>query len=134
MQKTISNSEPDPADRDFFRRLRRELEQQISGYVYEVPEGAIGSPLSADEIRAHLNSMRLCLIDPRWEEINLCNTPEESLTGVGLKRMCVTMAEDGGYVLVFDPIDEQYHLAWRSEHGLGTWGIRGDGVACFIAR
>jgi len=96
--------------------------------------GATGSPLSADEIRALLNSMRLCLVDPRWEENTLCNTPEESLTGIGLRRMCVTMAEDGGYVLVFDPIDEQYHLAWRSERGLGTWGIRGDGVDCFIAR
>jgi len=48
--------------------------------------------------------------------------------------MCVTMAEDEGYVLVFDPVDEQYHLAWRSENGLGTWGICGDGVGCFIAR
>jgi hypothetical protein len=44
------------------------------------------------------------------------------------------MAEDEGYVLVFDPVDEEYHLAWRSEDGLGTWGVRGDGVGCFIAR
>ena len=78
--------------------------------------------------------MRLCLVEPHWEEANICNTPVESLTGVGTKRMCVTMAEEVGYVLVFDPVDEEYHLAWRSEHGLGTWGIRGDGVGCFIAR
>jgi len=44
------------------------------------------------------------------------------------------MAEDEGYVLVFDPVDEVYHLAWRGEYGLGTWGIRGEGVECFIAR
>jgi hypothetical protein len=51
-----------------------------------------------------------------------------------VKRMCVTMAEDQGHVLVFDAVDEQYHLAWRGEYGLGTWGISGDGVDCFIAR
>jgi hypothetical protein len=134
MQKAISNPEPDATDKDFFQRLRRELDHQILGYVYEVPASAIGSPLPAEEIRAYLNSMRLCLVEPRWEQVNICNTHEESWTGVGVTRMCVTMAEDEGYVLVFDPVDEQYHLAWRSEHGLGTWGVRGDGVGCFIAR
>jgi hypothetical protein len=134
MQKAISNSEPDAADKDFFQRLRRELDHQISGYVYVHPTGAVGIPLSADVIRAYLNSMRLCLVEPHWEEVNICNTHEETKTGVGVKRMCVTMAEDEGYVLVFDPVDEQYHLAWRSKHGLGTWGISGDGVGCFIAR
>jgi hypothetical protein len=44
------------------------------------------------------------------------------------------MAEEDGYVLIFDPIFEEYHLAFRSADGLGTWGIRGDGVGCFIAR
>jgi hypothetical protein len=44
------------------------------------------------------------------------------------------MAEDEGYVLVFDAVDEEFHLAWRGEHGLGTWGIRGDAVESFIAR
>jgi len=78
--------------------------------------------------------MRLCLVEPHWEEINICNTHEEIQTGAGAKRMCVTMAEDRGYVLAFDPVDEQYHLAWRSENGLGTWGVCGDGVGCFIAR
>jgi hypothetical protein len=134
MQKAASYPEPDASDKDFFQQLRRELDHQISGYVYEVPAGAIGSPLPADTIRDYLNSMRLCLVEPRWEEVNICNTSEESWTGVGVMRMCVTMAEDQGYVLVFDPVDDQYHLAWRSEYGLGTWGIRGDGVGCFIAR
>ena len=134
MQSTGANPEPDVADKDFFQRLRRELERQISGYVYEVPAGAIGVLHQADEIRALLDAMRLCLVEPHWEEVNVCNSPEESWTGVGVRRMCVTMAEDEGYVLVFDPIDEEYHLAWRSEDGLGTWGVRGDGVGCFIAR
>ena len=134
MEKTISNAEPDAADKDFFQQLRLELEHQISGYVYEVPAGAIGSPLPDHQIRADLNTMRLCLVEPHWEEVNICNTGEEARTGVGVKRMCVTMAEEEGYVLVFDAIDAQYHLAWRSEHGLGTWGVRGDGVGCFIAR
>jgi len=134
MQKASSRPEPDAADKDFFEQLRRKLDHEISGYVYEAPEGSIGSPLPADQIRGYLNSMRLCLVEPHWEEVNICNTSEESWTGMGVKRMCVTMAEDGSYVLVFDLADEQYHLAWRSEYSLGTWGVRGDGVGCFIAR
>ena len=129
----MQKAEPDASDKDYFQRLRRALEHEISSYVCEVPTSAIGTPLSNDVIRGYLNSMRLCLVEPRWEEVNLC-TSEESLTGVGVKRMCVTMAEEEKYVLVFDPIDEEYHLAWRSEDGLSTWGIRGDGVGCFIAR
>ena len=129
-----SEAEPDAVDRDFFLRLRREVERQISEYVYEVPAGATGRPLPADEVRSHLDAMRLCLVAPRWEEVHIRNTPEEVRTGVGVRRMCVTIAEDAGYVLVFDPVDEQHHLAWRSEHGLGTWGVRGDAVGCFIAR
>jgi hypothetical protein len=132
MQKSVANPEPDAADKDFFQRLRRELEHEISGYVYEVPAGAIGTPLPPDVIRDYLNSMRLCLVEPHWEEVNICNRLLGEQTSVN--RMCVTMAEDEGYVLVFDPVDEQYHLAWRGEQGLGTWGICGDGVGCFIAR
>ncbi len=134
MQKAISSPEPDAADKDFFQRLRRELDHQIAGYVYEVPAGSMGNPLPADVIRSYLNAMRLCLVEPHWEKVNICNSREETSTGVGVKRMCVTMAEDEGYVLVFDPVDEEYHLAWRSEDSLGTWGVRGDGVGCFIAR
>jgi hypothetical protein len=134
MQKAISDPEPDAADKDFFHRLRRGLEHEISSYVFEYPAGAMGSPLPADAIRSYLNSMRLSLVEPHWEEVNICNTPEETRTGVGVKRLCVTMAEDGGYVLVFDPVDEKYHLTWRGENGLGTWGICGEGVECFIAR
>lgn len=134
MQNSTSRPEPDAEDKDFFQQLRLELDHQIAGYGYEVPDGTLGSPLPADQIRTYLNSMRLCLVEPHWEEVNVCNTSEESSTGAGVKRMCVTMAEDDGYVLVFDPVDEQYHLAWRGVYGLGTWGIRGDGVGCFIAR
>jgi hypothetical protein len=134
MRNGGSNPEPDAVDKDFFQRLRREVERQILEYVYEVPAGAVGTPLPADEIRALLDAMRLHLVEPRWEEVHICNTAEEIRTGVGVRRMCVTIAEDNGYVLVFDPVDEEYHLAWRSEHGLGTWGVRGDAVGCFLAR
>jgi hypothetical protein len=132
--KFSSRPEPDAADKDFFHQLRGKLSHEISSYVYELPEGSLGNRLPADQIRGYLNSMRICLVEPHWEEVNICNTSEESWIGMRVKRMCVTMAEDGGYVLVFDPVDEQYHLAWRSEYGLGTWGVSGDGVGCFIAR
>jgi hypothetical protein len=134
MQKAGADAEPDAVDKDFFQQLRREVERQISGYAYKVPAGAIGTPLSADEIRTMLSAMRFCLVEPRWEQVNICNIPEEIRTGVGVTRTCVTMAEDECYVLVFEPLHEEYHLAWRSERGLGTWGIRGDAVGCFLAR
>jgi hypothetical protein len=134
MRKPVHDLVPDATDRDFFQRLRRELEHEIAEYVYEVPPNAMGKPLPPDEIESLLGAMQLCLVEPRWEEANICNTPHEAQTGISVKRKCVTMAEDEGYVLIFDPVDEQYHLAWRSDHGLGTWGVRGDGVECFIAR
>jgi hypothetical protein len=133
MQETSSNREPNADDRDFVQRLRRELERQIADYVYEVPEFAIGSPLPAEVIAKYLGSMRQCLVTPHWEEVNIC-TPEESVLGAGVKRRCVTMAEEDSYALIFDPLCGEYHLAWRGADGLGTWGIRGDGVECFIAR
>jgi hypothetical protein len=126
--------EPDAADVDFFRQLRREVERQISEYVYQVPGGGIGTPPPTDEIRAELELMRLCLVEPRWEEVDICNTPEEVKTGMGNRRECITLAEHERYVLVFDHVNNEYYLAWRSEHGLGTWGVRGDAVGCFIAR
>jgi hypothetical protein len=129
MYKAISSLEPDAADKDFFEQLRRQLNQEISSYVYESHPEAIGIPLSSDQIRGDLDLMRVCLVEPHWEEANLCIT-----NGVVVKRMCVTMAEEEGYVLVFDPIGEEYHLAWRGENGLGSFGIRGDGVGCFLAR
>jgi hypothetical protein len=133
MQKTNVEPEPDAADRDFFQRLRGEVEREIAGYVYDHPADAIGSPLPDHVIRNDLNAMRLCLIEPRWEEVNICNSLG-NMNAKTVRRMCVTMAEDEGYVLVFDPVEEEYHLAWRGEQGLGTWGIRGDAVGCFIAR
>jgi hypothetical protein len=45
MLKAGDTSEPDAADKDFFQRLRREVERQISGYVYQVHAGAMGTPL-----------------------------------------------------------------------------------------
>jgi hypothetical protein len=133
MQENSSSFEPKAADGDLFDRLRRDLDRQIADYEYEVPEGAIGLPLPTETISNYLHSMRHCLVEPHWEEANIC-TAVGSLTGTGVKRMCVTMAEEGGYVLIFDPIAEQYHLAWRSADSLGTWGISGAGVDCFIAR
>ena len=133
MQEISSNRGPNADDRDFLQRLRRELDRQIADYVYELPDCAIGSPLTAEVIARYLDSMRQCLVTPHWEELNIC-TPEESVLGAGVKRRCVTMAEENSYALIFDPLYEEYHLAWRGAEGLGTWGIRGGGVECFIAR
>jgi hypothetical protein len=76
---------------------------------------------------------RATLVEPYWEKVNICNTREESWIGAGEKRMCVTLAEVEGYILGFDRVDEQYHLAWRGEYGLGTWSVREGGVGCFMS-
>jgi hypothetical protein len=133
MQNTNSGYQPDAADKDFLQLLRRKLDREIANYVYASPAEAIGSPLSSDYIRDCLESMRSCLVEPYWEEVNICDH-RQALTGSGVKRRCVTMAEDQSYVLVFYPGEEEYHLAYRGSNGLGTWGITGGGVDCFIAR
>lgn len=99
--------------------------------MYEVPESAIGNSLPAEVVAKYLDSMRECLVAPHWEEVNIC-TPEESVRGVGVKRRCVTMAEENSYALILIPYAR--NTTWRGADGLGTWGIRGDGVECFIAR
>lgn len=134
MQRMGATPEPDAEEKDFLQRLRRDVERQISTYVYQVPAGALGTPLKPDEIRSYLDKMRVCLVEPHWETVNICNNPDEIRTGDGVSRMCVTMAEDENYVLIFDLVEQEYNLAWRSERGLGTWGIRGDAVGCFLAR
>ena len=133
MPETSPSRESKAEEGEFLQRLRRALDRQIADYVYEVPESAIGNPLPAQMVAKYLDSMRQCLVEPHWEEVNIC-TPEESVRGTRVKRKCVTMAEENSYVLIFDPLGEEYHLAWRGPDGLGTWGIRGNGVECFIAR
>lgn len=44
--------------------------------------------------------MRQYLVAPHWEEVNIC-TPEESVLGAGVKRRCVTMAQEDSYALDF---------------------------------
>jgi hypothetical protein len=83
MQKADATPDPDGEEKDFFQRLRREVERQISTYVYRVPAGALGTPLTAEEIRSDLDEMLLCLIDPQWEKVNTCNTPGEARTRRG---------------------------------------------------
>ena len=133
--ETLKNTNRDVVDSDFFARLRREVELEISGYVYEVPPGAVGTPFSPKEIQDHLSRMRLCLVDPHWEEVEVRDTFEQIQTNVGPMRKCVAIAEDdNGYVLMFDPVENSYVLAYRNGARLRTFGIRGDAVGCFLAR
>jgi hypothetical protein len=131
----MMKTDPDLADRDFFTQLRNQVEKQIAEYVYVVPSGAVGTPLSAKKIEADLQLMRVCLVEPRWEEVEIRDTFDQVKTNVGPRRKCVTIAEDTeGYVLMFDPVESSFVLAFRQSEGLGTFGIRGDAVGCFLAR
>jgi hypothetical protein len=51
MQKVVPAPEPNAADKAFFPQLRLDLDHQLSGYAYERPLEAIGSPLSPEIIR-----------------------------------------------------------------------------------
>ena len=128
---------PDAADRDFFARLRREVESQIAEYVYdsEAPVGCVGTRLSEKDIEDDLAMMRLCLVDPRWEDVEIGDANINSST----RHQCVVLAEDiseygEGYALVFDPLDNAFALAYRQRGVLGIFGIRGNAVDCFLAR
>jgi hypothetical protein len=133
--ETCMDTNLDAAEGSLFARLRREIELEISGYVYRVPPGAVGTPFSPEAVKELLSMMRLCLVDPRWEEVEVRDTFEQIQSNVGPTRKCVTIAEDdNGYVLMFDPVETSYVLAYRKGARLGTFGIRGDAVGCFLAR
>jgi hypothetical protein len=136
MSDNAVGASQDAADSELFARLRREVELEISQYVYEVPPGAVGTPFSPKEIQDQLSLMQGCLVDPHWEEVEVRDSFEQIQTDFGPRRKCVTIAEDeSGYVLMFDPAENSYVLAYRNgEQGLGTFGIRGDAVGCFMAR
>jgi hypothetical protein len=131
----LKDTQLDPTETDLFARLRREVELQISGYRHKVSARPVGTPFSLEEINQHLSLMRRCLVDPRWEEVEIRDSFEQIQANAGLMRKCVTIAEDNhGYVLMFDPIDKSYLLAYRNGSRLGTFGVRGDAVESFLAR
>jgi hypothetical protein len=57
--------------------LRTFVEREIERYVYVVPEGALGTPMPDEWVRAQLDEFKRCLVEPRWETVQLKDTPEQ---------------------------------------------------------
>ena len=67
--------------------------------------------------------MRLCLVNPHSEDVEVRDTFEQIQADVGSRRKYVTIAEDeNGYVLMFDPTENSYVL------DLPRWGARATDI------
>jgi hypothetical protein len=115
--------------------LRKAVESEIDSYVYEVPEGSVGTPLSNDWVEAKLRTMRASLVEPSWASIGIGDSVEQ-ITGKAPieQQLCVLIADDkAGYQLYYDPKENNFVLAYAGD-GAPTSFLRGDAVGCFIAR
>jgi hypothetical protein len=112
-----------------------ELLRKINNYVYEVPEEAIGSPMSPKAVADALAEMRAALIAPYWTTVEIRDTFDQMGAIDSLRRDCVAVADDGkGIMLLYDPDEKSFVLAQNGTHGLQTFGVRGDAVGCFLSR
>jgi hypothetical protein len=115
--------------------LRKSVEAEIDSYVYELPDGSVGTPLPNDWIEAQLCEMRNALVEPAWETIGIGDSVDQIIGKEPInQRQCVLIADDKkGYQLYFDPKEKNFVLAYSTD-GLPTSFLRGDAVGCFIAR
>ena len=114
--------------------LRAFVEREIDQYVYAVPDGAVGRPMSADWISAQLAELRRALVEPRWETVQLKDTRDQWGADPPILRKCVLIADDGkGHQLYYDPDQNDFVLAFAGSQPT-TFNVRGDAVGCFMAR
>jgi hypothetical protein len=122
-------------DQALFEELRARIRREIDQYVYSVPEGSLGTPLSEEWVSAALREMREALINPYWTQVEFPVSSAQAPLGEPKTRSCVAVADDGqGWLLLWDPLAEEFVLAWLSDTFPRTFGIRGDAVGCFLAR
>jgi hypothetical protein len=122
-------------DHDFLGELRSKVEREIDHYVYEVHEGALGTPWGEDKVSAELKKMRESLIEPYWTDVQFPVTEVGNQPALSNTRKCVVVADDGqGWLLLWDPIGPEFVLAWLSDTLPRTFGICGNAVECFLAR
>lgn len=118
-----------------FEELRRAIENDINGYEYVVPSGAISNPIPSDRVATELAAMRSALVAPYWAEVEIRDAFEQVSSDAGPYQRCAVVADDGcGSLLVFDPMQGDFFLAVPHEGGLRSIGVRGDAVGCFMAR
>ena len=112
-----------------------ELEQfvldEIASYRYEVPEGALGRPLSNDEVERLLAEMQAALVKPEWHMVDTSDTSAVA-SGLTERRRCALVADDGTNRLYYDPVEGEFALAMGDPPT--TIGVNGDAVGCWMAR
>ena len=67
---------PDMRQNINLSQFSAELLREINNYVYEVPEEAIGSPMSPKAVADALAEMRAALIAPYWTTVEIRDTFE----------------------------------------------------------
>ena|SRR5689334_18859699 len=114
--------------------LRAFVEKEIDKYVYSVPEGTVGQPMSAEWVGAQLAELRECLVEPKWQAVQLKDTPAQMNASTPVLRDCVLIADDKkGLQLYYDPDENDFFLAFAGNPPT-TFMIRGDAVGCFMSR
>ena len=114
--------------------LRTFVEREIDRYVYTVPEGALGTPMPPEWVSAQLSEFRQALVEPRWETVQVKDTPDQWDADPPILRQCVLIADDKkGHHLYYDPEQNDFVLAYEGEPPT-TFMVRGDAVGCFMAR
>lgn len=115
--------------------LRESLECEIDSYIYAVPAGALGQPMSDEWICSQLAEMRSALVQPRWASVLVRDTVEQMRGEADAElRQCILVADDrNGHELYFDPTAGDFVLAYSGEPPV-TFNVRGDAVGCFMAR
>jgi hypothetical protein len=122
-------------DSESLSYLRQSVEKQIDEYVYVLPDWAIGNPTPPEKIAAGLAEMRASLTDPYWIDVEIRDTFEQCGMSSGPRRRCVVVADDRkGMWLLFDPAEQSFALAQRTDTGFVTFNVRGDAVGCFLSR
>ncbi len=117
------------------RELRRTVEHDVESYRYEISPDKVGRPLTKEKIEGELTTMRSAIVDPYWVEVELRDTVEQINADPKALRKCAVVADAGrGTLLAFDPVEEEFLLAVRSDNELVSIGVRGDAVGCFMAR
>jgi hypothetical protein len=122
-------------DSHLLRNLRTGVESEIDRYVYGVPEDAVGKAMKDEEVQSTIEEMRGALVDPYWIEIELRGDFEQVTVEKGPKRRCIVVADDRkGYLLLWDPVTQDYKLA-QCGTGLPIYfGVNGDAVGTFFSR
>jgi hypothetical protein len=129
----MQQSEVDP------KQLRRNVEAEFLRYATAYIPPTLGEPVglswSKEKVDAEVEKMATHIVEPylvKYFSGDDLIPPEERLVG---ERPAFVVAEDRGYLLLYDFDAEDFVLAARHDDGrLTAWGIRGDAASTFLAR